>query len=196
MWHTSLKHFAHESPPLHHTSFSHLPPALLTAGCDFVEVILSWQTCWCCPVSFTAHVVSHQQLHIPPLQLSLAPFLSPHATVRQRTNTLVFLIKHGVLQGEKAVMDDGRKTRRKNGLPFLCGCKSSCIALITTKVFKEHSLFKRTCRSNKVRREFNLSSLQVGFSSFLTTWSRLGEHFTGYSQILIYNFGFLISQFL
>ncbi len=118
--------------------------------------------------------------------LSLAPFLSPHATVRQRTNTLVFLIKHGALQGEKAVMDDGRKTRRKNGLPFLCGCKSSCNALITTKVFKDHSIFKRTCRSNKVKREFNLSSLQVSFSSFLTTWSCLGP---GYGQVLIYTVG-------
>lgn len=57
-------------------------------------------------------------IFLPYITLFLAPFLSPHATVRQRTNTLVFLIKCGVLQGGKAVMDDGRKTQREMGSPF------------------------------------------------------------------------------
>lgn len=70
MWCTCLEQFTHESPPpLHHTSLSHLPPALLTAGHDCVEVMPSWQTCWCCSVFFfyTAHVVK------PPTALYSSP---------------------------------------------------------------------------------------------------------------------------
>lgn len=124
---TCLERFTHESPPppLHHTSLSHLPPALLTAGHDCGEVRPSWQTCWCCSVFFLFFSFFHSPcgettnsfIFLPYSSLFLAPFLSPHATVRQRTNTLVFLIKRGVPQREKAVMDDGRKIQREMGRP-------------------------------------------------------------------------------
>lgn len=121
-WCMCLEQFTHESPPpLHHTSLSHLPPALLTAGHDCGEVMPSWQTCWCCSVFFFFHSLcgetTNSFIFLPYSSLFLASFLSPHATVRQRTNTLVFLVKWGVPQGGKAVMDDGRKIQREMGHP-------------------------------------------------------------------------------
>jgi len=78
-------------------------------------------------------------------------------------------------------MDDGRKTQREMGCPFLWMQK---FMLCFNHSGRIHLIFKRAHRSNAVRTVFNLSSLQVA----LTTWSCLVQD---YDQLLIFNLEFL-----
>lgn len=102
-------------------------------------------------------------IFLPYSSLFLVPFLSPHATVRQRTNTLVFLIKCGVLQGERQWWMMGERH----------GDKWAALSLWMQKFMlcfnhsgRIHLIFKRARKSNTVRTEFNLSSLQVAPLAF------------------------------